>query len=517
MRRAGTAIRWLLLSAVVGTSALGGWFAWSRGRPAADPLAHGRAAYDRGEWAAAADFARAPEGRQRRPGRTAADRAGFGAPGARRLRGVAVSTVRGLGTPGRGLLPGGSDPSAGGEAVVGQLGVGARRTLDPRHAETLFELTRAYLSSDRLDDATRAATELAGRPDWESRAEALLGTIQLERNDPDGAEIYWRRALDRPRPVVSAEGVPDPIVPRAEVARALLRAGRPDEARDQLRNVLAGSPDAEASFLLSRAELQRKDWSAARAAFEQSGSFREENPMMAEPARHVGASRCAGCHRAEFQAQQASRHARTFAQDFELGRVTLPSSPAPDPADASVSHSLRRDAEGRVHQQTRVAGRVLEAVVQYAFGSGDRGLTLVGRDPAGHAYELRLSEYPAAEDHSPGVKIAAHWDVTSGHPLGGAGPKAFLGLPLTEDEVRRCLICHVTDPKAILDGSGACASDRAISCERCHGPGGNHLLAVEGKLVGSDPAIARPTLASGADRAALLGLPQPPRASRIPR
>ena len=87
--------------------------------------------------------------------------------------------------------------------------------------------------------------------------------------------------------------------------------------------------------------------------------------------------------------------------------------------------------------------------------------------------------------------------MTAGHPTTPARPEEYLGQPLTEDAVRRCLICHVTDPRAIVDRSGACAQDRAIGCERCHGPGGNHLLAVEGKLVELDPAIARPTLASG--------------------
>ena len=48
-----------------------------------------------------------------------------------------------------------------------------------------------------------------------------------------------------------------------------------------------------------------------------------------------------------------------------------------------------------------------------------------------------------------------------------------------------------------MDRSGPCASDHGIGCERCHGPAGNHLLAVEGNLVETDPAIGRPALASG--------------------
>ena len=139
---------------------------------------------------------------------------------------------------------------------------------------------------------------------------------------------------------------------------------------------------------------------------------------------------------------------------------------------------------------------MFEAVVQYAFGSGDRGLTLVGRDPAGRAYELRLSDYPEVHGQGPGAKAAPRWDVTAGHPRTPKAPEDYLGQPLAEPSVRRCLFCHVTDPWEVVERTGPCAPDHGIGCERCHGPAGNHLLAVEGKLVEMDAAIARPALAS---------------------
>jgi hypothetical protein len=40
-----------------------------------------------------------------------------------------------------------------------------------------------------------------------------------------------------------------------------------------------------------------------------------------------------------------------------------------------------------------------------------------------------------------------------------------------------------------MERSGPESADRGIGCERCHGPGGNHLAAVELGL--SDPAIGR--------------------------
>ena len=92
---------------------------------------------------------------------------------------------------------------------------------------------------------------------------------------------------------------------------------------------------------------------------------------------------------------------------------------------------------------------------------------------------------------------AAIWDLTSGHAQKPGKVEEYLGKTLAESSVRLCLFCHLTSARAVLDGSGPCASDRGIRCERCHGPAGNHLLAVEGNLAAIDPAIARPTLASG--------------------
>ena len=58
-----------------------------------------------------------------------------------------------------------------------------------------------------------------------------------------------------------------------------------------------------------------------------------------------------------------------------------------------VSHTLRRTGGDRLEQETHAGGQVFHAVVEYAFGSGDRGLTLVGRDDHGQERELRLSHY----------------------------------------------------------------------------------------------------------------------------
>ena len=480
--------RWLIPSILLGATLLAGGFGWWRYGPRSDSLSRGRAAYSLGDWETAANLAR-----------LRLKAASEDLDGVRLLARASVRLGRDSSATGLYQRIGPSAMEAEDLYLLGLAMTRAGKTksatevwerarsLDPEHSETLFELTRAYFANDRLDPAAALAGILATRPGWESRAEAILGMIQLERNDPAGAVEFWQRALGRKE--VRLEGVPSPIVPRKELAHALLRVARPREARDQLAIVLGDSPDPEAYWLLSRAALQEGAWNEAREALKKGSGFRDENPQVPDPSPYVGSSRCGECHPAESKAQQVSRHARTFFRASELGGLVLPGSTVSDPADRKVEHELRRKADSRINLETRVDGQVLDAVVQYAFGSGDRGLTLVGRNEKGKAYELRLSDYPDGPD--------ACWDVTAGHPRIPPKAEEFLGQPLTEDAVRRCLSCHVTDPKAILDRSGACAADRGIGCEKCHGPAGNHLLAADAKLTAIDAAIGRPSLTSG--------------------
>jgi nitrate reductase cytochrome c-type subunit len=162
-----------------------------------------------------------------------------------------------------------------------------------------------------------------------------------------------------------------------------------------------------------------------------------------------------------------------------------------DPHNPAVSHTITREDGGMV-VRTRVDDRVREAVVRFMMGSGDKGVTLIGREDDGTTREIRLSHYPG---HG--------WDRTTGHPEAPASPDGYLGEPMAADSQRRCLTCHTTDFRSAATGEGPAGGDRAIGCERCHGPGGNHLLAVDRGL--ADPLIGRPRLATAGQTIALCG------------
>ncbi len=493
--RIGARSRWPGILAIAITTALAAaGLHWAWLRAPADPLEPGMAAYARGDWEEAAQVARVRL-------KTSADD-----PAALRL--VARASAR-LGRNSTALAVFNRLAS---QAMFPEdlylLGIALKndgnarravpvweqaRAAGPAHAETLLELTLAYTAAGRLLAASEAASTLASCPGWGPRAESLLGKIQLELNDPTGAVTHWRRALDRG--VTELTTTSSPRALGQEIAFALLQAGRPVEARTYLQGLLAEKPTSERYWLLSRAYLQARATTDAIAASKQARSFRDDNPLILEPAQYVGSLACAPCHRATFEAQQGSRHARTFYRASELGELDLPASTFFEPRQPKVSHTLRRSVGGSLEHETHAAGQGFHAVVEYAFGSGDRGLTLVGRDDHGQARELRLSHYRD--------EPRSFWDVTSGHPVYPAVLAENLGQPLTADAVRGCFVCHVTNPRATTERTGPTANEHGIGCEKCHGPGGNHLLAIADKF--PDLAIARPSLASGTPIVKLCG------------
>src|SRR5262249_34259606 len=152
--------------------------------------------------------------------------------------------------------------------------------------------------------------------------------------------------------------------------------------------------------------------------------------------------------------------------------------PLSDPADSGVSYALRR-AGDRIALETRVHGKELVAVVDFILGSGKHASTPVGHDPEGRPCELRLTYY---------AEIGG-WDHSPGHSVRPRDEAGYLGQRQSRDALRRCLNCHTTNFRAALERSGPESADRGIGCERCHGPGGNHLAAIDLGL--SDPAIGR--------------------------
>jgi tetratricopeptide (TPR) repeat protein len=349
----------------------------------------------------------------------------------------------------------------------------------PAHPELLDGLARLAIKLERLDAADAAARQLVHQPRWETRGLLFLGEIQYALDDPGGAADALQKTFSREPGAGSATFAPMPY--RKLLARSLLQLGRPLEAQKQLETVLAAArvPGVdmrlEANWLLSRAYLQQGQTDKASAALAQAGAYGTENRLMPEPSPYVGAARCSACHSAISQAHRRTRHAQTFHHGTELQELPVPDQPLADPDDPKVTHTINRDG-GRIRVETRVGPDVFHTVVQYAFGTVGRYVTMIGRDAEQTYRALRLSHYCSAD--GPG------WDGTSGDAGDRGQPENVHGRPIeVRDGVVRCLFCHVTRPRAFREpnsgrGRGPEAGDSGIGCERCHGPGGNHIAAV---------------------------------------
>ncbi|MGP0063927.1 MAG: tetratricopeptide repeat protein [Isosphaeraceae bacterium] len=483
-RRSRTVLMAILL--VAGLGAAGLWRAWSWLDPG--PVALGVAAYDRGRWDEAAELA------QRRLAVAKDDR------GALRL--LARASIR------LGRIPvarsiynrlDASDLDAedycvlglarnvSGEPVEAQKVLGEALRVAPDHAESLYLLGMATFQRGWMLESARAAERLAKRPGWEARADLLLGMIGAGDNDPAGASQALRRALERDPGIRLVPA--DPSGTQKLLARVLLRAGRWAEARDTLGAILKAGSDPEASWLMSRAAMLEGDWARAADALTRSGTYRAEHPLEPEPAAFVGEARCAGCHPKAQHAVQASRHARTFRSGRALDDLPLPDRPLADPDNPQVTHTFHR-GDGQVRVETRVSVEVLRAVVDYALGSTDRYTSLIARDQQGQVRTLRLSYHRGAK--------GSGWDRSKGQAVHPHRLDEFLGERFaSDDEWVECLVCHTTSARAARLHVGPESADRAIGCERCHGPGGLHVAAVAARF--SDMAIANPAQARAAE------------------
>jgi tetratricopeptide (TPR) repeat protein len=353
--------------------------------------------------------------------------------------------------------------------------------------ELLDNVAKVSAALKRLDEAAEAARRLSKKPGWEARGLMLLGEILAKLDDPKGSADALREAFKR-----DPGGKDDPFpLPqsRKRFARSLLQLGQPAEATQALEAIRAkggwgGALDPESEWLLSRARLQEGNLKEASSALERAGPYRADNLVVPEPSPYVGGATCVACHREESRNHEKSRHARTFHHGRRLLDLPFPDRPLADPDDPKVTHNFRRDQD-RITVDTRAGDKVYQVIVEYAFGISDQYVTMIGRDEERNYRALRLSSYHTAE----GVA----WGQTSGDVPDTNSVDNIRGEPIhVRDGVVRCLYCHVTfyrdfrDPPPEL-GRSAAAADAAIGCERCHGPGGNHVKAIKGNF--KDSAI----------------------------
>jgi hypothetical protein len=184
-------------------------------------------------------------------------------------------------------------------------------------------------------------------------------------------------------------------------------------------------------------------------------------------ARYVGPQACTRCH----QQEAATQHTTAMGKALEPGATSeiLRANPRLSFRSGPYAYEIIRQGDQSFYSVSNEKETIKEPIL-YSFGQGKAGQTYVFQHQ-GSFYESRLSFY----------REIRGLDWTLGYPR--TPPltlKEAAGRAISNDEARNCFTCHAT---AATNGLQL-QLDRLIpgvTCEACHGPGGDHIDAMEAK------------------------------------
>ncbi|HEV7893268.1 MAG TPA: multiheme c-type cytochrome [Pyrinomonadaceae bacterium] len=184
-------------------------------------------------------------------------------------------------------------------------------------------------------------------------------------------------------------------------------------------------------------------------------------------AKYVGALVCAKCHREESATQHSTAMGRA-AQTAETSDV-LRANTRLTFRSGRYSYEITRRGEQSFYTVTDGTSTVTEPIL-YSFGQGKAGQTYVFRHE-GAIWETRVSFYRELK----GLDWTMGYQLREPSSLSDA-----LGRAINASEARECFACHTTgavtgarvEPERLTMG---------VSCEACHGPGAEHVAAMEAK------------------------------------
>ena len=208
---------------------------------------------------------------------------------------------------------------------------------------------------------------------------------------------------------------------------------------------------------------------------------------------YAGSQACKSCHMDIYSRQSASNHARSLRQAELVPELvgTLPFSRFDRVSGYTLT--LSSSSASRVRLESANDAESSGATLDWAFGSGTKGITPIGRTDSGGWVESRLTWYKSlgAIDFTTGASKYDPQDVIES-----------LGRGLSAKQVTECFGCHTTgyDERE----SAPTADEMGIRCERCHGPGQTHIeAALDSASV--DGTIFNPSALTGFEQARMCG------------
>jgi Tfp pilus assembly protein PilF len=191
---------------------------------------------------------------------------------------------------------------------------------------------------------------------------------------------------------------------------------------------------------------------------------------------YVGNEACAKCHQAIYNSYQRTPMARASGlamQNFIPADFTHKNSGVHYRIYSEAGRawlSFDRDGSNAVHGKRELL---------YYIGSGQRGLTYLFADD-GYVFEAPINWYGDRK----------LWDMTPAY-------QDATEIPLNLPAHTSCLHCHVSGMRPPIEGSenrysAPLLTQSGISCERCHGPGSEHIKSEHLKGAIVNPAKLSP-------------------------
>jgi hypothetical protein len=209
---------------------------------------------------------------------------------------------------------------------------------------------------------------------------------------------------------------------------------------------------------------------------------------------YAGAGACAGCHAEIYRKQSASNHARSLRPLLEAGEITSHVPFEIFDRSSGTTLTLVRASDDRLELVARTGASEDRLTLQWAFGSGAKGITPLGRLRDGAFAESRVSWYAAT----------GSFDFTTGATKFTPQTNSeSLGRPLRKQDAVECFGCHTTGTSG--DHMEPPRNNMGVRCERCHGPGAEHIRAVQNPAV-TDKKIFRPGTLDGFAQAQMCGV-----------
>lgn len=192
-------------------------------------------------------------------------------------------------------------------------------------------------------------------------------------------------------------------------------------------------------------------------------------PLSAQPSAPtlVGRKVCGECHSENFQRHSQHGHASTFHFVANTDLVASFAGKEFDAGEHYGTYKYEADSSGKLFVTLESHFGDEPFPLPFALGSGLHAqtmLTLVpGADGQTEGIEHRVSGFP-------GQRIA----LTPGHSKKKPGkPLELFGASSSGQPLQRCIYCHTTRGAVI----GEAVQDLIpnVNCEKCHGPGSEHV------------------------------------------